>query len=145
MLGINRYGLVANWIGEYAISEGARDHASAVVMFCALTEALLENIIEDYFELHPEVKSKFNDPERVKIEDVLGANLPKLLEQAPSDIRDFPDNWKTMRDKRNLFLHGKSSSFHINQTDAFSAMDFVPKAVSVFAWLNNRYCLRQGQ
>jgi hypothetical protein len=145
MLGINRYGLVGNWIGEYATSESPRDHVSSVIMFCALTEALLENIIEDYFDLHPEVRLKFKDPERVKIDDVLGDKLPKLLEQAPKDIRDFPDSWKTLREKRNLFLHGKSSNFHIIQTDAFAAMDLVPKAVSVFAWLNNKYCLKQGQ
>jgi len=143
LISLGNYVDVANWVGEYAISANLRDYASAVVMFCALFESCLEEIIQDYMDLHPDIKTKFENREMVTLKDIFGVKLPELLEQAPTHIKGFPADWKEMRDKRNLFMHGKSSSFHINQADANKAMDLVPRAIHTFAWLNNQYCLRK--
>lgn len=143
LITLSNYIDVANWVGEYTISSNRRDYASAVIMFCALFESCLEEIKQDYMDAHPDVKLEFESNERATLTDVLGSNLSQLLEQAPSDIKMFPIEWKEMRDKRNSFLHGKSSSYHINQADANKAMDLVANAVATFAWLNNKYCLRK--
>ena len=142
LISLSNYVNVANWVGEYAVSSNVRDYASAVVMFCALFESCLEEIIQDYMDLHPDIKLQFENKEKVTIKEVLGSSLPDMLEKAPSYIKSFPMDWKEIRDKRNLFMHGKSSSFHITQTDAKKAMDLVPIAIHTFAWLNNQYCLR---
>jgi hypothetical protein len=93
-------------------------------------------------DLHPDTKSRFENNEKVTLKDVLGVSFTKSLEPAPAHIKAFPSDWKEIRDKRNLFMHGKSSSFHINQADALAAMNLIPKAIETFAWLNNHYCLR---
>jgi hypothetical protein len=142
LIPLSNYALVGDWVGEYAISKNSRDYASAVVMSCALVESCLQQILEDYMDLHPDIKSRFEDDEKVRLKDVLGASLTQLLQPAPKHIKTFPSDWQVVRKKRNLFMHGKSSSFHINQADAYAAMDLIPKAIEMFAWLNNRYCLQ---
>jgi hypothetical protein len=143
LISLTKYADVANWVGEYAISENSRDHVSAVLMCCALVESCLEEFIQDYVELHPGTKSHFHDTDKVEVKDVLGISLTQALEAAPVHLRPFPATWKGIRKKRTLFIHGKSSSLHIRQEDAHSAMDLVPLAIEVYAWLNNRYCLRE--
>ena len=139
-IALGSYGQVANWLGEYAISSNSRDYTSAVIMFCALVESMLESIKENFYNLHPEVKSRFRVPDRATIEDVLGADLDNLLATAPEHIKSFPKDWADLRAKRNSFMHGKSF-FFIRQADAHKAMDLVSKAIETFAWLNNHYCL----
>ena len=143
LISLSNYALVANWVGEYAISENSRDYASAVVMSCALVESCLQEIVEDYMDLHDDIKLRFEDNEKVTLKDVLGVSLTQSLESAPAHVKAFPNYWKEIRTKRNLFMHGMSSSFHINQPDAYAAMDLIPKAIEVFVWLNNHYCLRK--
>jgi hypothetical protein len=107
-----------------------------------MTEAILETITDDYLELHPDKKSQFINNDKHTINDVLGSKLSDLLQAAPDSLKSFPENWEELRIKRNKFLHGKSSSFGMTKDDAKKAMDYVPCAISVFAWLNNKYCLK---
>ncbi len=141
-ISLDSYTEVGNWLGEYAVFDNRRDYTSAVIMFCALTEAILESIIDEYLELHPDKKLQFANNNMRTIKDVLGSKLSDLLQAAPDNLKTFPENWEELRMKRNRFLHGKSSSFAITQDDAKKAMDYALKAISVFAWLNNTYCLK---
>ncbi len=86
---LDRYAEVANWLGEYAISNNRRDHASAVIMFCAFTEAILETIIDNCLEQHPDMKLQFDKNEKRTIKDVLGQNLSDLLNSAPQSVKTF--------------------------------------------------------
>lgn len=131
---------VANWIGEYAVAKNRRDQASAVILFCALVESILETLKDDYLALHPKTKTKVN--KRSDFTGVFGVKLGDLLSAAPDKLKQFPSEWKELREKRNKFLHGKSSSYHIHEADAYKAMDLALVAIRVYVWLNNRYCLK---
>jgi hypothetical protein len=137
------YIMVFNWIGELAISSNRRDHASATIMFCALVEAIIETLKSDFLGIHTEVALELGNRERVSMKTVFGKTLTQLLNSAPSDIRDFPDEWEVIRNKRNDFLHGHKGDFYITQQDAQDAMDLLPKAIAVLVWLNNHYCIHQ--
>jgi phage FluMu protein Com len=141
-IALDNYTEVGNWLGEYAVSDSRRDHTSAVILFCALTEAILETIIEDYLELHPDRKLLVATKDKRTIKDVLGLSLTDLLRAAPVSVKTFPQQWEVLRTKRNRFLHGRSSSFGMTKDDAEKAMDYAPAAINVFAWLNNKYCLK---
>lgn len=137
----NNYLRVANWIGEYAISDNCRDHASAVFLFCSFVEAILEKLKGDYLELHPALKSKFKPNRRLTFKDVFGDTFSNLLSAAPTRLKNLPSIWEELRDKRNRFLHGESS-YLISRSDAYKAMDSTVDAVNVYRWLNNKHCLR---
>jgi hypothetical protein len=141
-ISLSNYIEVANWLGEDAVSDNRRENISAVILFCALVEAILETIIDDYLELHPDKKLQFINNDRRTIKDVLGSKLDDLLQAAPDSLKSFPQNWEELRIKRNKFLHGKSSSFGLTKDDAKKAMDYTSSAFAVFAWLNNKYCLK---
>ncbi len=111
-------------------------------MFCAWFESCLEELNEDYLELHPDIKEKLEGKKRIYFEDVFGKTLSKLLETSPDYIKSFLVEWEEIRNKRNSFMHGKSSSYAITQDDGKKAMDLIANAVSTFVWINNQYCLR---
>lgn len=138
----NNYLYVATWVGEFAVSNNRRDHVAAVVLFCALTESILETLKDDYLTLCPHIKSKFKPTADPSFKDVFGKTFGDVLESAPMDIKGFPSDWKNLRDKRNKFLHGKSSSYQIREVDAHKAMDLTLTAIRVYVWLNNTYCLK---
>lgn len=136
----SRYIDVANWIGEYAATKIRRDHVSAVIMFCALTESILETLKDKYISIHPEIKLK---PKKYLLfKDIFGSTLCDLLNNAPGILKNFTLEWDKFREKRNKFLHGKSSSYHITESDAHEAMDLALVAIQVYVWLNNKYCLK---
>jgi hypothetical protein len=132
---------VANWIGEYAASGNRRDQASAVFLFCAFVEAILEILKEDYVKLHPGMKLKFSSDRQVSFKDVFGATFKDSLSAAPDRLKKFPSVWEELRDKRNRFLHGKSSYF-IGRLDAHNATNSTVDAVNVYRWLNNKHCVK---
>jgi len=134
----NNYLNVANWIGEYAVIENRRDYTSAVILFCAFVESILETLKEEYLAIHPEIRLPNR---RLSFKHVFGASLAESVVNAPTRISSFPSVWEELRDKRNRFLHGKSS-YLISQADAYKAMDHAGDAVAVYRWLNNQYCLK---
>jgi hypothetical protein len=136
----NNYLEVASWIGNYAAMENRRDYTSAVILFCAFVESILETLKDDYLALHPEIKLRFKADKRLLFKDVFGVSFAESVATAPINIRDFPSVWEELRDKRNRFLHGKSS-YLMSRTDAHKAMDFTGNALQVYRWLNNKHCL----
>lgn len=138
---LDNYIMVCDWIGEFAVSSNRRDHVSAIIMFCALVESIIETVKKDYLILHPEIASQIKDPEKALIKDVFAKTITQLLDSAPSDIKQLPVEWDILRTKRNNFLHGHSGCLYINQNDAKNAMDLTPKAIAFFIWLNNKYCV----
>jgi len=140
---LDNYILVCDWIGQFATSSNHRDQVSATIMFCVLFESILETLKRDYISIHPEIDSRIKDTEKTfKIKDVFGKTLIQLLDSAPLDIKQFPDEWETIRIKRNNFMHGHSGYLYLNQKDAQDVMDLTPKAIALFIWMNNKYCLR---
>jgi hypothetical protein len=133
---------VATWVGEFAVSNNHRDHVAAVVLFCALTESILETLKDDYLKLHPPIKSKSKRTTDPSFEDVFGKTFGDVLKSAPTGVKGFPSAWEKLRNKRNKFLHGKSSSYQIREVDAHTAMDLTLTAIWAYVWLNNRYCLK---
>jgi len=142
----SKYLDVANWIGQYAKTEYRRDHVSAVVLFCALTESILETLKDDYLGIHPKkknkLKKKLESNKGPDFKDVFNNTLSDLLKTAPPNLRDFPSRWKDLREKRNKFLHAKSSSYLIHKTDADEAIVLTLMVFHVYTWLNNNYCLK---
>ncbi len=137
----NNYLDVANWIGEYAVSNNRRDHASAVFLFCAFVEVILETLKNDCLELHPKVKLKFKPDKWLSFKDVFGATFKDSLRVAPARLKNFSSIWEELRDKRNKFLHGKSS-YLIGRSDAHKAMNSTVDVVNVYRWLNNKHCIK---
>jgi hypothetical protein len=103
-------------------------------------EAILETLKSDYLNLHPRASSSKPD-KRLSFKDVFGVTFKDALSDAPSRLKSFPFAWEELRDKRNRFLHGKSS-YLINGSDARKAVDVTADAVNTYRWLNNKYCLR---
>jgi hypothetical protein len=138
-LGPNNYLEVANWIGEFAASDLRRDHSSAVILFCSFVEAMLETLKDDYLKLHPMSRiSKPNKP--ISFKNVFGVTFEDAFSDAPTRLKDFPSAWKDLREKRNKFLHGRSS-YVIHRSDAHMAVAVTADAVNSYRWLHNKHCL----
>ncbi len=138
----NNYLEVANWIGEFAVSDNRRDYSSAVIVFCSFVEAMLETLKDDYLKLHPLPTSKRR--KRFGFKDVFGVTFKDALNHAPPKLKEFASAWEDLREKRNRFLHG-SSSYVINRSDANTAVALTADAVSSYRWLNNRHCLKYSR
>lgn len=140
---------VFDWIAHCAIGSSRKDYVTGVIMFCALVESILEALKSKHLSIDPHRKNlldeKFkNDPRGPAFKDVFGMSLSNIVADGPPQIRRFPDRWNVLRDKRNNFLHGKSSTYDIHEEDAHEAMDLALPLTQVYAWINNKYCLSKN-
>jgi hypothetical protein len=143
-----RYNDIIDWIAQYATAGNSRDHAAAVIMLCALGEALEADLIRSYLEFHPMSGRRFPGARlgvpstHPTFKTIFGATLKDVLSSAPADVADFAQPWLAIVKVRNSFLHGKSTDRSIAESDAFAAMDLILPLLRASAWVNNACCIR---
>lgn len=140
---VANYFAVANWVGEYSVSANRRDHAAAVILFCAWVESLLEALKETRVSTSSVLKQQYagRSLSKVKFKEVFPGAPSALLDKAPEALRGFWPRFTALRKRRDLLLHG-TSEYTLSERHAHEAFDLATLAISAYVWLNNEYCVK---
>ncbi len=124
------------------------EHRGVVIITCILLETLLRDLLTNIL-----VKSGIKVPEAEDICDDIRSfdkrkkEFKKLteipLKEAMNKCSDsnFYDNWVEVRKKRNKFIHS-GEYYWISPATAKMAFNLAKNSFSVFANLNNRFCVK---
>lgn len=124
------------------------DENFIVIITCTFIETLLDRLLIDILikketseeiatSLIKEIKSI---PSKMSLfKRLTGQKLSAVLKQ--STFQDYAENWRYLReDKRNEFIHGNPHT--IKEDDAKKSYQIGMDSVKVFAYLHNKFCVK---
>jgi len=130
----------------FSYSDTFEEHNSVVITACILLEILINELLVDMLinkDIHwsnarEQVENMGSFKKKSKLfKEITGLPLKDAMENY---ISGFYDNWDKLRDQRNDFIHGKPLS--INRGTAETAFNLAKNSFSLFARLNNQFCIR---
>ena len=132
----------------FGYSEACEEHKVVVILACTLLEKLFDDLLVLLYTSkgvgHAEAEEKVSrlrgfDERCRRFKKYAGLSLEDAIGQCSIPV--FFSNWEEVRDKRNKFVHGNPFAIGVDWTE--KAFNLAKNAFSVFAWLQNRFCLRQ--
>jgi hypothetical protein len=132
----------------FGYSDTFEEHKAVVILTCTLLEKLFHDLLilihvrngTDWSKADKDVNKKQGFGELSKdFRRATSVSLENAIGECP--ISDFFSDWEKVRKARNSFVHESPYAIGVQITE--KAFDLTKNAFSVFAYLQNRFCVRQ--
>lgn len=116
------------------------------VLFPPLFEVLLVEFIKNYMRKLGLTENQINELLKMNsgvekylelFKSLIGKSFKEVL-NGNKHVGSFYDDWFTVKEKRNKFMHGNPHS--IGKTSSQKALNLSKQMFGIFIWLNNEYC-----
>jgi len=118
-----------------------------VILTCTSLEVLLEELLTEMLRSEGSStkvinavldKVRYLDPRFGLFRKLAGRKFSSPLGE--TEFKDFYKDWKVLRDRRNIFLHG--NPFAIGKEHADKAFELAINTFSAFAFMHNKFCAK---
>jgi hypothetical protein len=132
----------------FRYSDTFEEHKVVVILTCTLLERLFSNLLTLILtckgmtrtEAIKKIRKLGDFKKRCKeFKDATGISLEETIGKC--SIPNFFSDWQEVRKARNNFVHG--TPYAIGVTTSEKAFNLAKNAFSVFAYLQNRFCVMQ--